>query len=79
MSILKNQSLYKKAETEASLQHCTVDELIEKAVEIQLAQLESVRKYASEKAKGASKAKALAALRKFKQAGQGDPLPGDEL
>lgn len=79
MSVIKNQELYKKAMQEAANQHLTLDEWIESAVERQLAQVEKMRAFVAEKSKGASKEKALSSLRKFKLAGQGEPVEGDEL
>lgn len=73
-------TLYRKACVEAKKQHCTIEEWLGGAVERQLKQTDSLRNFIDEKSKGASKSKALSALRKIGKAMEGEPVvEGDEM
>lgn len=75
-----SSALYKQACKEAALQNCTVEEWLAGAVERQLRNMESLRHSIKKQSKGASREKAMAALRMLEVINQDAPLePGDEI
>lgn len=69
----------KLAASEAERMGCTVDEFLELAVERQIEQSRELRRFVAEQSKGASKTKALSALRRIAGAVSMAPSKGDEL
>lgn len=69
----------KKAASEAERLGCTVDEYMERAIERQIRQSQSLRGFVAEKSKGASKKKALESLRFIAHAVNLPPVQGDEM
>ncbi len=72
-------TLYRKACKEAQKQNCTIEEWLSLAIERQVTQTQNLRSFVAEKSKGASKEKALAALKKIGKVMDYPPVEGDEL
>lgn len=72
-------TLYKEASAEAERAGYSLDEWVEAAIASQLKKSEELRRFVSEKSKGASKAKARSALRDIRQWADLPPVEGDEL